>query len=142
MANMQRFVLVVAYDGASYCGWQIQKDQATIAQTMQDTFSKVFGKRISLIGVSRTDAGVHAFGQVATFKTDIIIPIHKMLFAWNNILPKSIVIKKLFPVNMDYNPFFDIDYKIYWYQLFIERPLPFFYRYGWLVPHTLSLKKL
>ncbi|HEV2601165.1 MAG TPA: tRNA pseudouridine(38-40) synthase TruA [Candidatus Babeliales bacterium] len=128
-----RYKIVVAYDGTGYFGWQIQNNKPTIAHALQSAFFKVFATSVSVIGVSRTDAGVHAQGQVATFTTERAIDIATIKFAWNNVLPAGITIVDVEQVSLCYNPFANIAYKIYCYYLFVERPLPFVSRYGWLV---------
>ena len=139
---MQKYKITVAYDGTDYFGWQQQKDLPTIAQTLQDTFRSVFGKKISLFGVSRTDAGVHAVGQVAQFSVDMNIDAQKMLFAWNNVLPPSIVVKHVEPVASSFHLHCAIQEKIYHYHFFLERPLPHVQRYGWYFYYPVDIEKL
>jgi tRNA pseudouridine38-40 synthase len=139
---MYRYKLIVAYDGTGYHGWQVQNDKKTIAQTLQDTFARIFSQQIVVVGVSRTDAGVHAHGQVATFVTDKPFDRTRMKYAWNNLLPASMAIVALEPVPITYNPFYDIAYKTYWYYIFVERPSPFVSRYGWHIRTGICLKKL
>ena len=139
---MQRYKIIVAYDGTDYFGWQVQKESLSVAQVLQDTFNSVFKKDISLLGASRTDAGVHALGQVATFVVDITIAPEVMLNAWNNLLPPDIVIRSLEEVPDDYSPHKNVHYKTYWYHFFMQRPLPFTQRYGWHYRYPVDLKKL
>jgi len=101
---MVQYKLIVAYDGTDYYGWQIQKDVPSITQILQTTFAHVFNKNIIIIGASRTDAGVHALGQVATFSTDLDIPAHTMQWAWNNILPTDIIIRSLTKTDEPFHP--------------------------------------
>ena len=64
---MRRIKLTVAYDGCNYSGWQIQPNTLTIEQVLDNAINKVTGEKVHVIGASRTDAGVHSFGQVANF---------------------------------------------------------------------------
>ena len=64
---MKRYKLIVAYDGTNYCGWQVQPEAITIEGVLNETLSKVLKEKIQVIGASRTDAGVHAYGNVAVF---------------------------------------------------------------------------
>lgn len=138
----RQFKIIVAYDGTDYYGWQIQKLPPTIAQALQDAFLQVFSKKISFRVASRTDAGVHANGQVATFSVDLPINPETMMRAWNNILPQSIVIRSIVQVPLGYNPHQGVVGKTYWYHVFTERPLPFFARYGWYYRYPLDADKL
>ena len=75
---MKRIGLVVAYDGTNYCGWQTQPNGITVQGVLNDTLSELLGEKIETIGASRTDAGVHALGNVAVFDTNTRIPGEKI----------------------------------------------------------------
>jgi len=139
---MQKYKIIVAYDGTDYFGWQAQKDLPTIAQVLQDRFFAVFGQRISLLGASRTDAGVHALGQVARFDSDIKVNPVTMLQAWNNLLPSAMVINSLEPADSRFNPHCNIVQKTYHYHFFLERPQPLSQRYGWYFRYPVNIDKL
>ena len=128
---MQKFKIIVSYDGTNYQGWQSQPHKKTIANFLQDSFRKVFGKSIKILGASRTDSGVHALGQVAQFKTDLKIDEKSMMIGWNNILPDDILIRALQKVDDSFNCLSGVKQKTYYYHLFLSRPLPFIARYGW-----------
>ena len=138
----RQFKIIVAYDGTDYYGWQAQKLPPTLAQTLQHTFLRVFNKKIRFRVASRTDAGVHAQGQVATFATDLPIATHTMMRAWNNLLPSSIAIRSLVEVPLGYNPHKHVVGKTYWYHVFTERPLPMHARYGWHYVYKFDPDKL
>ena len=74
---MKRIGLVVAYDGTNYSGWQIQPNGVTIQGVLNDTLTELLGEKIEIMGASRTDAGVHALGNVAVFDTNTRIPRRK-----------------------------------------------------------------
>ena len=78
---MKRIGLVVAYDGTNYCGWQTQPNGITVQGVLNDTLSELLGEKIETIGASRTDAGVHALGNVAVFDTNTRIPGEKISYA-------------------------------------------------------------
>lgn len=122
--------MVVAYDGTAYHGWQVQPEVPTVAGVLEKRFQDVFKKHIKLIGASRTDAGVHALGQVASFALDHTIAPETMLFAWNNVLPPDILIRSLDVVCDTYHPQRQVIQKTYYYHFFEQRPLPFLGRYG------------
>jgi tRNA pseudouridine38-40 synthase len=129
-----KYIAIISYDGTDYYGWQVQDDLPTVAGAMQKAFEKVFGKPIKLIAVSRTDAGVHAFGQIISFATDITVEPQAMRFAWNNRLPKNIIIRFLVQRPQEFNLHSGVKKKTYIYKIFTQRPLPFNQRYGWYIP--------
>lgn len=138
---MQKYQCIISYDGTDYTGWQVQPNQRGIANVLQNVFANVFGYSIKLIGASRTDAGVHALGQVATFSTDLILSCQKILDAWNNRLPNDIVIRSLRMVD-DIHPRHNVQQKTYRYHIFLERPLPFVQRYGFFYTYSLNIELL
>lgn len=128
---MQKYKIIVAYDGTNYHGWQQQPRDITIAGTLETHFKHVFKENINIFGASRTDAGVHALGQTAQFSTDLIIAPTRMQEAWNKSLPTDIKIRELTPVPDAFNPCRNVKQKVYYYHLFLKQPLPFIARYGW-----------
>lgn len=126
---MARYKAIVSYDGTDYFGWQIQPDKITVSQVLQDIFFAVFKQNIKIIGASRTDAGVHALGQVAVFDTDINIEISKLLYAWNNLLPQAIKIRSIELVPLNFHPRAQVKSKTYYYHISEHKALPFFSRY-------------
>ena len=138
----KRYKIIAAYDGTGYAGWQRQEEQRTVAGTLEHTFQKVFGHEIKMLAASRTDAGVHARGQVAAFDTHLTIDPAAMLVAWNGKLPAGITIRSIEPCETTFNPRYHVAQKTYHYNFFLESPLPFFERYGWHVRHPVDLEKL
>jgi len=139
---MQKYKMIIAYDGTDYFGWQQQKKLPTIARTLEKKFLSVFGKKISIMGVSRTDAGVHALGQVAQFCTDLQIAPEKMQQAWSNVLPPEIVIKKIESVKDNFHLHANVQEKTYHYNFFLDRPLPNVQRFGWYYQYPVDIEKL
>ena len=128
---LKRYKIIIAYDGTNYHGWQIQPSDITIASTLQRSFKTTFSKNISLVGASRTDAGVHALGQTGLVICDLDLPPERLRYAWNNALPNSIFIRSATRAEPQFHIFADVVLKTYYYHLFIARPLPFIARYGW-----------
>lgn len=128
---MKTYKIIVAYDGTDFSGWQVQPTAPTVTSCLQETFYKVFGRGVTIVGASRTDSGVHALGQVARFHTDIGLPEATIKSAWNNLLPKSILIRDLQQITTDFHPQKNVKQKIYYYHLFLDRPNPFLARFGW-----------
>ncbi len=139
---MKTYKIIVAYQGTQYAGWQIQQHEYAIANLLQDRFLSVFKKKIHLSAASRTDAGVHAHGQVATFCADLPIPPEKLRFAWNNVLPKDVVIRSLEEISFPFHPRYDVAQKTYWYNFFVEQPLPPFNQYGYYIKKPIDFAKL
>lgn len=136
------YKIIVSYDGTGFSGWQYQPHAPSVAQTLQDTFKALFGAPIKILGASRTDAGVHALGQVAIFSTDLILDPMRMQKAWNDALPISIMIRALEPAPIDFHPMYRVKEKIYKYHFFLKRPLPFIAPYGWFFRYPLDSAKL
>lgn len=101
---MRRILLKVAYDGTAYCGWQIQPEVATIEGVLNAELSKLCKEPITVIGASRTDAGVHAKGAIAVFDTDCRIPAEKFSYALNTGLPEDIRVNASLEVPSDFHP--------------------------------------
>ena len=91
---MRRIMLVVAYDGTKYCGWQIQPNAITVEEVLNRELSRLLQEDIEVIGASRTDSGVHAMGNVAVFDTNTRIPAEKLCYALNHSLPEDIVVQR------------------------------------------------
>ena len=135
---MNCYKLTIAYDGTDYFGWQEQKDKPSISQVLIKAFDFVFERDVLLLGASRTDAGVHAMGQVARCKTNLAIDSQTLRWAWNNVLPADIMIRSLKLVNPSFHPYYNVQQKIYYYHFFLDRPLPFVQRYGWYYPYKIN----
>lgn len=115
---MERNLLItIEYDGSEYHGWQIQPNLKTVQGTMEKELKKLFRTSVQLNGTSRTDAGVHAFGQRATFSGEFGIPTERIQFAANNLLPGSIHISKVQEVPERFHARFDATAKTYRYVI-------------------------
>lgn len=100
----RRILLRVAYDGTNYHGWQIQPNAKTIEGELNRVLTQLTGEKIQVTGASRTDAGVHALGNVAVFDTASKIPAEKFSYALNQRLPEDIVIQSSLQVADDFHP--------------------------------------
>lgn len=139
---MHYYKIILAYDGTDFVGWQVQPNGCAVANVLHDVFVEVFKVHVSIIGASRTDTGVHALGQVVLVKTVLHLDPETLRNAWNNRLPSSLVIRSIEIVDETFHPQRNVDYKIYWYHFFIERPLPFAARYGYWVRYPTDFEKL
>lgn len=123
---MRRILLVVAYEGTNYCGWQVQPNGLTIEEVLNRELSRLFKEDIKVIGASRTDAGVHAMGNLAVFDTNARIPGEKIAYALNVSLPPDIRIQKSMEVAEDFHPRHCDTRKTYEYHIYnykFENPL-------------------
>lgn len=122
---MKRVKLTVAYDGTNYCGWQVQPNGITVQEVLNQCLSEFIGENIETIGASRTDAGVHALGNVAVFDTEMRMPGDKFSFALNQRLPEDIRIQKSEEVDADFHPRYVKSQKTYEYRILNCRfPIP------------------
>lgn len=122
---MKRVKLTVAYDGTNYCGWQVQPNGITVQEVLNQCLSEFTGENIETIGASRTDAGVHALGNVVVFDTEMRMPGDKFSFALNQRLPEDIRIQKSEEVDADFHPRYVKSQKTYEYRILNCRfPIP------------------
>ena len=115
---MKRVKLVVAYDGTNYCGWQVQKNGETIESVLNRAIGELTGEEIHVMGSSRTDAGVHACGNVAVFDTEARMAADKFSYALNQRLPEDIRIQDSCEVPADFHPRFQKTVKTYEYRIY------------------------
>lgn len=87
--------MVIEYDGGNYCGWQKQRRGLSIQGVMEKAIRTITGETVTLLASGRTDAGVHAYGQVANFRCTSRLPEQKLFWGINSVLPPDIVIKEL-----------------------------------------------
>ena len=107
----------MAYDGADYCGWQIQPSGITIEEVLNRELSTLLGEEIRVTGASRTDSGVHSLGNVAVFDTKTRIPADKLCYALNQRLPEDIVVQSSCEVAGDFHPRRCYSEKTYEYRI-------------------------
>ncbi|MBY0089001.1 tRNA pseudouridine(38-40) synthase TruA [Brevibacillus brevis] len=112
---MKRLRCVLAYDGTDFSGFQVQPDQVTVQGEIEAALNRITGEDIQVFGSGRTDAGVHARGQVIHFDTSSNIPMDKWRFVLNNQLPDSIVIRTVEEVDASFHARFDVQVKEYRY---------------------------
>jgi len=125
---MKKYKCIVSYDGSRYAGFQVQKNSITIQSTLQDAFFRRFQKKVDVTGSSRTDAGVHALGQVVHFEYPDIDDTSHTLYQLNAMLPKDIRILSMEEVPIDFHSRYAAKKKTYYYYLNAEQPVPPFGR--------------
>lgn len=140
---MKNIKIVIEYDGTRYCGWQRQKNGVSIQETIEKAIEKVTGEKIEIIGSSRTDAGVHAKGQVANFLTSSTVPPEKICYAINSFLPDDIVILSSQEVPLDFHSRYSSKGKKYSYTI-LNRKIPsaLLKNYSAHIPYELNIEDM
>jgi tRNA pseudouridine38-40 synthase len=110
----RRIKAVLEYDGTDFCGWQRQTGAPTIQEAVETALAKLFQKQTRVTSAGRTDAGVHALGQVISFLTDATIPVRGILRGSNSLLPETIRIVDVQDAPLSFNPRHDAILR--WYQ--------------------------
>lgn len=141
---MRSFKCIVEYDGTNYSGWQRQSNtHRTIQEQIEDALKVIAKHPVSVTASSRTDAGVHAYGQVIAFSMDCGIPTERISIAINTLLPKDIRVKEVERVDPDFNPRFQAQGKIYHYMVDNGLVQSVFRRYfAYHVPQHLDLNAM
>ncbi len=116
-ARVRHIRLVVEYDGTTLSGWQRQDNAPTVQQHVEEALAKILQHEVRVAGASRTDAGVHARGQVASFWTERPISLHGIRRGLNSLLPETIAIREAAEVGDDFHPRFSATGKHYRYSI-------------------------
>ena len=136
---MRNLKIVVAYDGSEFSGWQVQPDAATIQGTLASAIGRVTGEKVLPQGSGRTDAGVHALAQVATFATESPIPARNLVKALNDTLPPSIRVLEAAEAPLEFHARKSAHAKTYRYRMLRSAICPpFVARYVWHYPYPLD----
>lgn len=135
--------LTVAYDGTAYHGWQIQDNGNTIEAELTKALESILKEKVEIIGASRTDAGVHALGNVAVFTTTAKMPAEKYAYALNQRLPEDIKIQKSEEVSLDWHPRKCACKKTYEYKIYRGKfPMPVGRQYFYYTYRDLDVEKM
>ncbi len=137
---MRNIKLIIEYDGTPFSGWQRLKGRPTVQAELERAVQKVTGDRVTVIGAGRTDAGVHALGQVANFKTDARLPADRVPGALNAHLPDTIRIISAEDVDGGFHARYSATGRIYRYAV-LNRPAPsaILRHHAYHVPQPLKL---
>ena len=140
---MRNIKLTIAYDGTDFGGWQVQPNAITVQQLLENRLEEMFRQKVKLVASGRTDAGVHALGQVANFKADTKIDIEKLPIAINSHLNNDIRVFSAEEVDEEFNSRFSAKKKTYKYQIYNSRIMnPFLSRYAYQVPYKMDYSKI
>jgi tRNA pseudouridine38-40 synthase len=140
---MRNIRLTIAYDGAGFHGWQRQPHLETIQEILETRIAKITGAAVTLYGSGRTDAGVHAAGQVANFKTSCPIPSASLVKALNDALPASVRVRKAEEVSAGFHARHSARAKTYRYRI-LQKEIcpPYLARYVCHHPYTLNIRRM
>jgi len=141
---MRNIKMVIEYDGSRYLGWQRQKStDNTIQGKLENVLSIMTQEEVELIGSGRTDAGVHAYAQVANFKTACTMDLKAMQDYLNQYLPQDIVVKELAEVDERFHARYNAKSREYVYRIW-NSPIPsaFERKYSYHVPFPLNLDEM
>ncbi|NLL81212.1 MAG: tRNA pseudouridine(38-40) synthase TruA [Tissierellia bacterium] len=140
---MRNIKLTLEYEGTNYSGWQNQENAITIQEVIEKAILQSTKEYVRLIGSGRTDAGVHALGQVANFYTNSTIPGEKFKFVLNNILPDDITVIESEEVSLDFHARYSAVKKRYIYKINNEKKYrPLYRNYSYHYKHLLDIEKM
>ncbi|MBF8984077.1 tRNA pseudouridine(38-40) synthase TruA [Lutibacter sp. B2] len=140
---MKNIKLTIEYDGTDFLGWQKQSKGRTVQEEIEKALSKILKKDVKINGSGRTDASVHAKGQVANFREAFTIPVERLPVALNSVLPDDIAILSAIEMNYDFHARYNAMGKKYVYKIYnsnIRSPLS--RNYVYYVPQDLDIEKM
>ena len=140
---MRNIKLEISYDGTNYCGWQIQPNAESVSGEIIKAIKYITGKDVNLYGSGRTDAGVHALGQVANFYTESDIPTEQLKNAINSRLNKDIAILSVSEEDQEFNARFSAKSKTYRYLIDNSQThSPFLLNRAWQYKYPLNIDEM
>ncbi len=140
---MRVFKLVLAYDGSNYSGWQVQPGRTTLQGTLEEALARITGQHVRVTGSGRTDAGVHALAQVASFRSETELATNVLHKALNAELPRDMAVFSVEEADAGFHARASARRKRYRYQL-DDRPIRdvFSRRYSWHCRHRLDAEAM
>jgi tRNA pseudouridine38-40 synthase len=140
---MFRYKMIISYDGTGYGGWQSQPNSICIQDIIESVLTKILRQKINIVGSGRTDAGVHALGQVAHFDSTIALDLSKCLYSANSLLSNEIRIFSIEETSEKFHARYSATGKTYQYRLHLDRiGDPFKAKYALHVKHKIDIEKL
>ena len=140
---MKNYALIVEYDGCAFSGWQRQQNAPSVQQTLEDAIWQAMKERVNLIGAGRTDAGVHAQGQVCNFRSNTRIPADKLPFVLNRALPHTVQVQDAFEVPWGFHARYLAQGKHYRYIVRVTRfPSALWHHRAWQMPYRLDMEAM
>lgn len=138
---MQNIKILLEYDGTDFYGWQVQPGKRTVQGELEKALKTIFNKKIRITGSGRTDAGVHASGQVASFSVPNKFSLRELKNAMNGNVSKDILVKQCKKVPEDFNARFSAKSRVYKYQI-AKGGSVFDKRYFFQIDSVLEIKKM
>lgn len=143
MILMRNIKIEIQYDGTNFSGWQMQTNGRTVQEEIVKALYKLTHKQISLHGAGRTDAGVHAKGQVANFKIESSIPTSKIPSAINRFLPEDVSVFRAAEMPENFHARYSATGKKYSYLIYLDTYRnPLLRNYGYHIPYEINLGKM
>ena len=140
---MRNVRITIEYDGTQYHGWQVQPNAVSIQEVLEAKLGTIIQEKVNVIASGRTDAGVHAIGQVAHFHTESSLDLSNIQRGLNSLLPDDIVIKEIYEAQKDFHARYSATSKIYRYIIFNEKfPSALYRHFSWFIPFTLDLSEM
>ena len=140
---MRTLKLTIQYDGTDYVGWQRQPNGVSIQELVERAIEPIEGRPVTIVGAGRTDAGVHALGQVASVQLQSAIDAATLIRALNATLPEDVRVASAEEAAPDFNARFSANGKVYAYRIWRGAFLPpFERRYVWHVPPPLDVERM
>jgi len=140
---MRSIRLDLEYEGSRFHGWQLQPGVCSVQETLEDAFFRITRQRVRIVAAGRTDAGVHALGQVAHLRTDCAIQARQLLMAMNSLLPEDVVVKVVSDVPAGFDARKSALEKRYEYWIWNHRvPSVFSRRFAWHVKAPLHRESM
>jgi len=142
-AMIKNFKIIIEYNGTRYHGWQRQKNDRTVQEEIEKAVHTITGQQVSLTGSGRTDAGVHAYAQVANFKCETNLGPQDILGGLNSLSDEDVVITSCEEVDASFHARYDAKSKTYVYKI-LNRPIPaaIFRQYAWHIRKELNLEAM
>jgi tRNA pseudouridine38-40 synthase len=140
---MRNIKITVEYDGTGYQGWQRQPNGISIQEILENKLALITNGAVRLFGSGRTDAGVHAGGQVANFKTETTIECRNLLRGINSLLPNDIAVSDVIDVEDDFHARYSAKSKVYSYNIYnssVRSPL--YRNYSWHIFEKLNVESM
>jgi len=139
---MRTIRAVLQYDGTDFHGFQVQPGLPTVQAAVESKLERVLQEPVRIVGAGRTDAGVHATGQVVSFRTGGRIPVEKLAVAMNSMPPYSVVVKRAEEAPDDFHARFHARSRSYQYVLLRGTPSPFLRRYTTWAPEVRRVDRM